>query len=394
MRKTNRLFSWGFVVIYLCGLVFSPVGVAHATSPDLVIYQVYGGGGNSGATYTNDFVVLFNRGSTSASLSGKSIQYGSAAGNIGGTGLVLILPATTIASGQYYLIQLASGGAVGAPLPTPVDATGSINMSATNGKVALVNSTTGLGCGQTTSPANPCDSTKLALIIDLIGFGSATMYEGSPAPVMSNTTADSRAGSGCTDTDNNSADFTAGTPAPLNSASSAHYCSGSSNPSGVGTANPSTVVPGYSTPLLTVAVTPGANPPSTGLAVACDLTAIGGLASQTFLDDGNPPDALAGDNTFTFQASIPGSTTLGVKTLPCTITDAQARTGNTSIGLTAAPALASSKTAIAMVDINQVFTYTLSMKNNLDVAVTNLVITDSLPLSAPSIGFRWRRTTR
>ena len=34
-----------------------------AVSPDVVISEVYGGGGNAGATLTNDFIELFNRGS-------------------------------------------------------------------------------------------------------------------------------------------------------------------------------------------------------------------------------------------------------------------------------------------------------------------------------------------
>ena len=36
---------------------------ASAASPDIVISQVYGGGGNAGATFTNDFIELYNRGS-------------------------------------------------------------------------------------------------------------------------------------------------------------------------------------------------------------------------------------------------------------------------------------------------------------------------------------------
>ncbi len=42
----------------LAALNFVPV--AHAVSTDVVISQVYGGGGNSGATYKNDFIELFN----------------------------------------------------------------------------------------------------------------------------------------------------------------------------------------------------------------------------------------------------------------------------------------------------------------------------------------------
>ena len=42
---------------------------------DVVISQVYGGGGNTGATFTHDFIELFNRGTTSVSLAGWSVQY-------------------------------------------------------------------------------------------------------------------------------------------------------------------------------------------------------------------------------------------------------------------------------------------------------------------------------
>src|SRR2546421_11905350 len=72
------------------------------------------------------------------------------------------------------------------------------------------------------------------------------------------------------------------------------------NPAGTGAANPATVQAGNST-LLTVTVTPGANPNSTGLAVVANLSVIGGPATQTFFDDGTHGDAIAGDNIFSFQ---------------------------------------------------------------------------------------------
>jgi len=43
-----------------------------------VISQIYGGGGNSGAAFQNDFVELFNPGTVSFDLTGWSIQYASA----------------------------------------------------------------------------------------------------------------------------------------------------------------------------------------------------------------------------------------------------------------------------------------------------------------------------
>ena len=53
---------------------------AQSASPDIVVSQVYAGGGNSGAPFSNDFVELFNRGSTSVDVSAWTIQYASAGG--------------------------------------------------------------------------------------------------------------------------------------------------------------------------------------------------------------------------------------------------------------------------------------------------------------------------
>src|ERR1700733_5550199 len=78
---------------------------ASAASPSIVISQFYAGGGNSGAALRNDFVELFNRGSAAVSVSGWSVQYGSATG---ATWEVIALSGS-IEPGQYYLIQLAGG---------------------------------------------------------------------------------------------------------------------------------------------------------------------------------------------------------------------------------------------------------------------------------------------
>lgn len=109
--------------------------------------------------------------------------------------------------------------------------------------------------------------------------------------------------------------------------------SGPTNPSGSGSATPSTAAPGDPT-LLEVTVTPGTNPASTGLTVVCDLSSIGGSATQAFLDDGLNGDAAAGDNIFSFAATVDSGTSEGAKNLACSITDAEARTGNASIALT------------------------------------------------------------
>jgi len=112
----------------------------------------------------------------------------------------------------------------------------------------------------------------------------------------------------------------------------------STSPSGPGTANPASVAAGGST-LLTVTVTPGANPASTGTRVAGDLSSIGGSAAQQFFDDGTHGDVTAGDNVFSFQATVAAATTAGGKTLPFNITDSQTRTGCGSIALTVTAAM-------------------------------------------------------
>src|SRR5689334_20590655 len=120
----------------LAALLLLPATAAASTS-SLVISQVYGGGGNAGATYQNDFVELFNRGTSTVSLAGWPIQYTSATGTGNFSANVTSLSGS-IAPGQYYLVRLASTAAVGAPLPV-ADATGTINMSGTAGKVLVAN---------------------------------------------------------------------------------------------------------------------------------------------------------------------------------------------------------------------------------------------------------------
>src|SRR5262245_38262028 len=131
------------------GLLVAGVGAttlaanqAGAVSADIVISEVYGGGGNSGATFTNDFIELYNRGTTTVDISTWSVQYGSATGD---TWLRTILSGM-IPPGHSYLIQEAAGAGGTTPLPTP-DAVGSTAMSATAAKVVLVTHQTTLLCG-------------------------------------------------------------------------------------------------------------------------------------------------------------------------------------------------------------------------------------------------------
>jgi hypothetical protein len=204
------------ILVLAAVLLMSPV--AHGASPDLVVSEVYAGGGNAGASFTNDYVELFNRGSTTVDLTGWTVQYAPATG----TSWSPTALAGTLAPGRSYLVQLASAASVGAALPTP-DATGTTNLAASGGKVAIVHDTAALSCG---ASAGSCSA--VTSVHDLVGYGTATDFEGSgAAPTLDSTTAATRAGGGCTDTDSNAADFTAAAGAPRNSSATATPCAGS-----------------------------------------------------------------------------------------------------------------------------------------------------------------------
>jgi hypothetical protein len=173
---------------------------------EILISQVYGAGGNTGATYNVDYVELYNPGTVDKDLTGWSIQYASSSGT---TWAVQALSGT-IKAGKYFLVSLASGS-VGSGIPTPdltgtATGTGAVNLSGSNGKVALANTTTAF---TTSSPTGA---------VDFVGYGTANAFEGSAAaPALTATTALFRAGNGATDSNNNSTDFTAAAANPRNS---------------------------------------------------------------------------------------------------------------------------------------------------------------------------------
>jgi len=211
MRRINLLVS----LVAAAVLLTAPF--ARGSTASVVVSQVYAGGGNAGATYANDFVELLNRGSTAVDVSGWTVQYASSTSTSWQTTALT----GSIQPGRYYLVQLASTAAVGATLPV-AEASGTTNLAASGGKVALVRDATALTCGAT---AGSCAGT--ALLEDLVGYGSASDYEGTAAaPALSSTTAALRQGNGCTDTDANAADFTAVAPTPRNGSSPSAACSG------------------------------------------------------------------------------------------------------------------------------------------------------------------------
>jgi predicted extracellular nuclease len=276
-----------------------PVGV--------VISEVYGGGGNAGATLKNDFLELYNASATSVSLSGWSVQYAAA----GGTSWQVTGLTGSIPAGRNYLVKEAAGATGTVELP-PADATGTIPMSATAGKVALVSTTTAL--------TGACPT---ANVVDFVGYGmTANCFEGTgPAPAPSNTTSDQRRGGGATDTDDNPADFVTGAPDPHASVDQAPTVASSTPATGTSgvplAANVSITFSEPVTPTgawftISCSISGAHSAVASGGPVAftldpdanfasdetCTVTVVAANVSDQDTDD--PPDTMAADATITF----------------------------------------------------------------------------------------------
>src|SRR3954447_17184919 len=171
-----RVAALASAVLLAAGVTALTGAPASAASPDVAISQVYGGGGNTGAPFTNDFIELRNTSSAAVDVTGWSVQYASAAG----TSYQVTTLSGTVPAGGHYLVQENAGTGGTTPLPTP-DATGTIAMSAASGKVALVVTGTALTCGA------DCDTA--AGVKDFVGYGTANDFEIAAAAGLTNTTA-------------------------------------------------------------------------------------------------------------------------------------------------------------------------------------------------------------
>jgi len=188
----------------VAGATLTALPAQAVPSADVVVSELYGGGGNSGATLTRDFIELHNRGSEPVDVTGWSVQYARASG----VSWQRTALSGTIQPDAHYLVAEAEGSGGTEDLPAP-DATGTIAMAGSSGKVALVTNAALLACG------TDCDARSDLGVRDFVGYGSANDSETAPTAGLSNTTSASRDAAG-TDTDDNSTDFAVGAPDPQN----------------------------------------------------------------------------------------------------------------------------------------------------------------------------------
>ncbi len=273
-----------------------PAG-ANVGGTGLVISQVYGGAGCGTAgcsTYKNDYIEVYNPTPNDVPLSGYSVQYASALGTSWQTTALT----GTLASGRYYLVQEAVGANGVNPLPA-ADATGTIAMAAAAAKVALVNGTTAL--------SGACPT---AGVVDFVGYGTTPdCFEGAGrAPAPSTTNAVFRASDGCTDTDNNAADFSAAAASPRNTLSPLHFCSTTTPSLSVNDVTVSEGNSGTTTFTFTVSLSSPAGAGGVTFDIATgnggSATAPGDYTAKSLTSQTIPKDS----STYTFDVLVNGDT--------------------------------------------------------------------------------------
>ncbi len=283
-------------------------------SPNLVISQVQAGGG----TATDEFIEIHNNGVSAIDLNGYRVVYRSPTGTNDVGPMAVWTTSTILQPGQYLLIA-ATGydGGISADIVYP---TTTFSMGAPGGGVAI-----------------RFGDNNTGTVIDSMAWGTATnaFIEGTVTTAPGDNNSKVRGLNGCQDSDNNSTDFTTLTPAAArNTSTTPNTCSGGGTTLfGALTANPTSANAGGTT-LLVMTVIPATTPPSTGITVSGNISQIGGSATQTFFDDGTNGDVTAGDNKFSYLATVDVGTSAGLKQLSATATDAQARTATSNVNFT------------------------------------------------------------
>jgi hypothetical protein len=188
----------------------------------LRISQIYTRGGEAGATYQNDFVEVFNASTSTIDLNGWSMVVDTLEGTTSQAIGATFNQSFSVPPGMHLLFKFNGNGTNGQATPGEFPIT-NISLGSTSGKVFL------LGPGQGLPSGCPAQTSS---VIDYVGYGSTNCSEGSPAPAPTATTALMRNGNGCTDTNNNAADFSLVTPNPRTTQSALTPCSGTNEPPG------------------------------------------------------------------------------------------------------------------------------------------------------------------
>ncbi|HEX3145316.1 MAG TPA: Calx-beta domain-containing protein, partial [Pyrinomonadaceae bacterium] len=200
------------------------VGAQGADSPavasTLRISQVYTRGGEAGATFQNDFVEIFNAGSSNVDLNGWTLAVNTFEGSTNTTKFATFIQSSAIAPGMHLVLKFGANGTNGQALNADTPFFADTNLGSTSGQIML------LSPGQSVPGGCPTQATAA----DFLGYGTTMCAEGSAATVPAANKSLTRINGGCTDTDNNLNDFAAADPNPRTLASQVTPCGSQPTP--------------------------------------------------------------------------------------------------------------------------------------------------------------------
>ena len=219
-----------FLAATFCLLLFSSLLHAQVIADDNIrISQIYTRGGEAGATFQNDYVELFNRGNVDVDINGWSLNITNFSGippnfqysatNIrlfSSTGLIM-------PPGSHFLIKFGGNGGSGQAFTSDINLN-PFPMSDTGAQVVLL-------AKDKTLPFHYCPAAPdlTGAVVDYVGFGTAICYEKTVTLAPPPDKALLRVGDGCTDNNDNLADFSFATPNPRRRADPVTPCGQSSS---------------------------------------------------------------------------------------------------------------------------------------------------------------------
>ena len=204
----GALIGAAVTITVAAGLAGIAPAQANPSGTGLVISEVYGAGGNSGALVNADFVELYNPTGAAISVADDYIHYRSSSGGSGGAPYRLT---GSVPAGGHYLIQMGAAGANGAALPTPDAGPAGFTVAAGGGQIYLLSDANAV----TTTG----DQSSTPNVIDMVGASGATSFETAATAAAATTTSSLNRAANGADTDNNTADFSLAAPSPSNTAS-------------------------------------------------------------------------------------------------------------------------------------------------------------------------------
>jgi hypothetical protein len=204
--------------------ISSPARAQSVADSNIRISQIYTRGGEAGATYQNDFIELYNRGNTLVDINGWTLSITTSEGFSSSQLNIRFLSSGSVpfVPGTHMLFTFTTGGANGQPLdgdfPVPF-----VSLGSASGQIVLLakDKTLPAGC-----PASP-DLT--GAVVDYVGYGTAACFEGAVALTPPANKSLTRINGGCTDTNNNLADFSFADPNPRRLTSPGTVCGSQSS---------------------------------------------------------------------------------------------------------------------------------------------------------------------